>query len=256
MQPDEGKQPNERHQQSYKIALKEERQRRQEVQQELADAREASKKMTEAFNKLVEAADKPTAQQPQIPDYEEDPIGHLNAKLEMANQKIEGLSKSDQQSQQAQIEQNNMKRFMGDYNEQSREFESENPDYGDAYKHLVGEIRDDYMAQGLTKRQAIDAANNDEMMLAAQQMTNKMNPAKVIYEMAKRRGYRAEGKSQSQVKPNAIDKMERLERGVKASRSINNKGVSPNDRMTLEEIAELDDGDFDKLDWNRVLNMG
>lgn len=255
----DGPSSDERHQQSYKVALKEERQLRQQMQQELQEQREAAKKMSEAFSKLVEAAD-PSKQQPPIPSFEEDPIGHLNAKLEMANQRIEGLSKTEQQIIRDRTEQQESQQFMSRYQAKAAEFARLQPDFVPAYQHLVKELHQDYMAQGLTETEANQRLLRDELALADQQMKSNRNPAEVMYELAKRRGYvPANAQRADQPKDDLrkkVDNLERMERGIKASRSINSKGVSPNSRLTLEEIADLNDDDFDKVDWNQVLQMG
>ncbi len=251
---------SEKEQRSYKAALREERDLRKQMQQELAEQREASKKMSDAFQKLVDAADGKTAQpEPQIPSYEDDPIGHLNAKLEQANSKIDSLSKSTDQINTSVEQQKQFNDFMNSYQTKTQTFMAENTDYMDAYKHLVAEIKTDYELQGLSEAEAISAANQAELQLADQLMRQGKNPAETIYQMAQRRGYQ---RAQTQAAP-VQDKvakqaanMDRVERGMKASRSISTKGVSPNNRMSLEEIASLSDDEFDQVDWSKVLQMG
>ncbi len=253
-----------RHERNYKAALKEEREKRKLTQQELVEARENVKKMTAAFEKMVSVQETKLSepQQPQIPSMEDDPIGHLTARLEEASKKINDLSQSNEKIITSTQQQKEMQQFMNDYSGQTQRFTQDQPDYANAHAFLRNELKQDYVLQGLTEDQAEQAINNQEIVLAAQQMTQRNNPAKVIYEMAKRRGYDSDAKSSNaksnvnQNNENNIDKMDRLERGSKASRSITNKGVSSNSRMTLEEIASLSEDDFDKMDWNKVLQMG
>lgn len=241
---------------SYKAAMREERELRRQLQQELAEQREAARKMSEAVSKLVDP-DSPSEQSPQIPSYDEDPLGNLNAKLELANKKIESLSKADEQMMASQKQQQEFNDFMGKYRDQATQFASQTPDFVEAYAHLVKEVQADYMAQGLTAHEAQQAALNMEIDIAKRQMGRNENPAKVLYDMAKRRGYQgqaAEKAPQPSGKKTPVD-LDRMERGVKASRSINSKGIDQNNRMTLEEISELDDDAFEDA-WDKVLQMG
>ena len=108
-----------------------------------------------------------------------------------------------------------------------------------------------------SRPQAAQAVARDEIQLVSQQMSNNINPAETIYNLAKRRGYSSEpAKASDQTAKSGMDKLNRMERGVKASRSMNGKGVSPNNRLTLEEIAELPDDEFDNFDWAKVLQLG
>lgn len=246
---------DERHQQSYKVALKEERVRRQEMQREAQELREANKKMSEAFSKLVSAADEEV--KPPMPDYDDDPIGHMKAKLDEANQRIEGLTRTEGQIKQGQQDEQNMNQFMNQYTAKANEFAQDNPDFTQAYNHLVTELRDDYVAQGMTPEAAAQRLQQEELRMAGEQMRDGRNPAETLYAMAKRRGYSAKQESAPADKASkGREDMQRMERGRKASVSLNNKGVEPNTRMSLEEIANLsDDNDFDNA-WDDVLKQG
>lgn len=247
----------ERHVTSYKAALKEERQRRQEQAQQLAELREQNKKMAEAFNKLVEVADSPrTTDQKPIPAYEEDPIGHLNAKIEALQRQNEELSKATNETRQQALDRQKYELFQQDYAAKTRQYSSSVPDYDAAKTHLIEAIKQDYIVQGLTEEQADKQARNDEITFAATQMSQGKNPAEIIYEMSKRRGYQSTAAKATAPKNNDADKISRMEKGIKASRSLNGKGESPHHRMTLEEIALLSDDDFEKVNWNDVLAMG
>lgn len=245
---------SEQEERSYKAALKEERELRKQIQQELAEQREAAKKMSEAVEKLV--LGKPQSDEVQIPSYDEDPLGHLNAKLEMANKRIEQLSNFEKQSTENATQSARQQRLMADYQSNAMAFAKDNPDFGQAYQYLVTEMHKDFMAQGYSDQEARDAVVRNEMQLAESQMSRRENPAKVIYELAKRRGYQQQPQKapQNNLQENK-EKVDRVERGIKASRSLNGKGESPRNHVpTLEELNEMSDKEFDQFDWRDYMS--
>ena len=158
----------------------------------------------------------------------------------------------------SQKQQQEFNDFMGNYRSHATQFAQEHPDFQEAYQHLVKDVQEEYIAQGMTAKEAENAALNMELSLAKRQLDNNQNPAKVLYDLAKRRGYGKQNTQQTQAQPSnkkTPADLDRMERGIKASRSINGKGIDQNNRMTLEEISELDDDAFDDA-WDKVLQMG
>jgi len=97
----------------------------------------------------------------------------------------------------------------------------------------------------------------DEAAIVATALQNQTNPAKVIYDLAKHRGYQGSGNANIQNKINANkEKIANLERGLQASKSVSSGGVNARDSLTLEAVANMSEDELDAIDWNRLMKSG
>lgn len=254
---DEEYKPEEyQHNKNYKAAMEAERREKAELKKQFSQTREENEKLKQMFDKILKNANEQSAQvdQPKIVSYEEDPIEHLRQRAELAEKQLQEFSKDKQTNIQQAQQQQAMQKFIGTYQQQAANFAKGTPDFQDAYNFALKSRLEEYETFGYSKEQATAMANEDEMAIVANCLQNGVNPAEKIYQFAKMRGYQG-NQPVKQEKPNNIQKLETIERGLQASKSVNQGGVKPSE-LTLEAIYAMDDDEFDKVDWKKVLKMG
>jgi hypothetical protein len=146
-----------------------------------------------------------------------------------------------------------MQKFLGDYNSKVNEFAQSTPDFADAYKFALEARLKEYQAVGYDDNEAKQMVIEDEMAIVTKSFQRGENPAKMIYELAKTRGYAKSIPQTTQT--NNAEKLETLQRGIAASKSANSSGTKPT-QLTIEAINAMSDDEFDSVDWSKVLKMG
>lgn len=244
---------------NYKKMADEERGRRKEAQAQIDSIKAENEKLKETFNKVMRTAQE-KADKENIPNYDDDPLAALKYENEQLRSKIDPLEKAEQNRQQNYTQQQQQKKFISEYAASADEFKETTPDFDDAYDHLVDSRMKDYIASGYSKEEAANLLQEDEIATVIKARQQGVNPAERIYALAKIRGYNGNKKSdadnfKSQIAKNT-QKINQLERGVKASKTLSDSGTHSDERLTLETISQMDDDEFSKVDWNKVLKMG
>lgn len=214
--------------------LKREREKRQEAERRFREATERAIRLEERFNMLQQSLQQQTQpQQPQIPDFEQDPAGHLKAKQD--------LVQADLERQRSEIERNRILNELGTYARASEaEFRQQNPDYLEAYQYLAKHRLEEVMAiNGCTREEAQQAVNYDELQLIANAKQTGRNVAETVYNLAKQRGY-----AKKNVAEDATKTIERLAQGQKDSKSLSGVGGNATSRLTAESLAGMTDEQF------------
>lgn len=222
-------------------ALHKERQRRQQLQAQLQQLQAAAQQQDQQFRawaaqvqQQAQLAGQQAPQQPvqaqQLPDFSEDPEGHVKA-LQAQLQAVQQQQASQQHQQAVQQQEQHVRQVVAQ-NAQAiaaevepleREFKQSTPDFDDAFKHLQ-HVADQHFAQlhpGASPQQR-------EMVkvLALAQLHDRCrqtgeNVCAVLYREAQRQGYRARA-----AQPGAAPSL---------------------DALSLEQIASMDDAEFDAL---------
>lgn len=177
------------------------------------------------------------------PDPSEDPIGAMEWLIKSQQQ----FEQRTQQERQMQMEQARQAQFAHQvqqaYVAQANQFSQQQPDFNNAYQHLVKSRMSELMATGMPQEQAVEALNREEMALAAQSLQQGINPAQRIYEMAKYRGY-VPGSKPTQTQQRQPDPA--VEQAKRAAATNTNRAAPPSKDMTWERVAELEGAAFDK----------
>jgi hypothetical protein len=212
-------------------ALKEERERRKQLQQKVADMEDKQTR----FNQRIASAfsDEQTVQK--APVFEENPAEYLRDKVEKTEKSTEELSNFFKQQQTMTV-------LAGYGQSKINEFKQSTPDYDAAYafarKDRVEEILE---LEGCTEAEAQFRANREEVALLASCKEKGKNPAEAIYKYAKRRGYKpAEGEETSE----AEQTIDRIQKGQAASKSLSSSAGKPTAGLTMEKILAMDDEEF------------
>lgn len=236
-------------------ALHEERERRKELQRELQQTREDQARrdavLQDRMNQLYAMQHK---EQPKpIPEYDQDPLTNLNARLAQQTEELTKLREAQTHSTQQQQRWAQQQQFVSSVqsrmiSEESK-FTEANPDYPDAARFLQEGRVKELKAMGNTPEQIVQVMRQDVLGLAVSCFQRGQNPAEAAYELAKARGY-AKKASQEQ-------KMDSLQKGVEASKTLAGGGSSAN--PTVEQIAAMSDEEYaafkSKLGGKRVSDL-
>jgi hypothetical protein len=127
------------------------------------------------------------------------------------------------------------------YRMDAANFEAKNPDFKAAYNHLLNSRAAELQAMGYDDpMQLHQALTNDEMSIAQMALGNRKSAAEIIYNLAQQRGYKkpAGGKG--------ADKIDAINRGQQANKSLSNTGGSSGDGdMTGEMLLKMPMDEFE-----------
>lgn len=242
-------------------ALHEERERRKELQQQLREQQERTSRLEQTFQKVIERTQQP--QQQQGPSFEEDPVEALRQEQEHIKQALRQQYQSEAQRQQQSEMQYKQQVFVERYKDSANAYAQENPEFSNAYQHLVQSRLAEYTAAGYSVQQANQLLIEDEMAIVAKAYTDGVNPAERIYALSKVRGYQTPASNQNNFQQQKTEqalqdnarKIAQLEKGMAASKSLSNAGGKTENSFSLESLAAMDDDELDNfLDkgWNKL----
>lgn len=231
------------------------------------EARERAARLEGAWSQLQErmkAPQQPQAQQQpgqppaQIPDFNVDPIGSLQGQLAQAMSVINELKGHTQQQTEAQKKQAEYNQFVDAYRSSVNAYTREAPDFGEAYKWLEQDATKEIEARypGISPQDVQAILQGEEERIVAHAFRSGKNPAEIVYNYAKARGWKKPAPTQEE------NKLERLKQGQKAAASLGaTKGAGKQngvDNMTLEAYAELMESDPAKAEqmWPSLAKRG
>ncbi len=248
-------------------ALHEERIRRQQLEQTLTTERQARQTLEQRTNQLLERMQQAPQQQgqpiqpPPLPDPQADPVGHIMARLQRAEDArmqqeqvlgavLQAMQNQNQQGQQAQAAQTIQQRAVA----LERGFAAETPDYVAAVDYLNEMRHRQLIEAGVTdpaERQAFIA--QEAMSTAARALQAERNPAEMIYRIAKASGFTGSapaatnGNGDAQA-PSAGQRLDQIGRGQRQSQqslgSVRGNAPPP---LTAQRLLEMNNDDFAKM---------
>lgn len=236
-------------------ALQEERNKRQELQQQLLERDQRQQQLNDRLTRLLEAqqlAQNPPPEPEVIPDFDDDPRGHVNGlrrQFEQQMQQMQQLLGGQQQNtQQAQYFQQVQSRVAVD----EQTYRATNPDYNEAAQFFNDRKLAEYAALGLDPVAARQQLAKDVFGVAQLAYQQNKNPAEVLHNLAKAFGHTpgqggqqlAPGNGGNNGAPPAKQPLTSLSSLEGASRAPDEKG-----KLTAAQVAEMSDKDFDAL-WN------
>lgn len=197
-----------------KVALQAERRQRRELEQRLEalERGEPARKPAEARGR---------AEPEEEIDPETDPMGALKqmrAKIAAyeAQEREETQTQAQREAQEAAISQ--VERQFAEHEEDFRE---ERPDYDDAARHYAESRARELLSFGIASQNIQPMLRKEFASLAATAIGAKKNPAAVVYEMAKGRGYVKGGKPKADAEGEAgkkpSTKLKDIARGARAA---------------------------------------
>lgn len=225
------------------IALKQERQRRQELERRLAELEAKQAPQKDEFEDFLT----------RLREDDEDPIEDIQGLKQVVRhflnqQKAEAEAARTQTQQQTAYQ-----RFMSSVAEAEAEFREEAGDYDDAQSYFKESLKKELTGLGLEGDELNQEFARQVTNVAQQALNRGKNPAQVVYELAKLRGYAvAQAKQPAttqqeapQVKQEVIDKaaetIEKLAKTQQASRSLSSVGGASagSGELTLTQVNKL-----------------
>jgi hypothetical protein len=208
-----------------KTALAAERGRRRETDRQLRELQARLDGGTAAPRQEQQRRAEPEAEI----DPETDPLGALKQmKAKIAAYEsaaaLDERTEAQQQAREAQIT-----RVEEAFQEHEADFREDNPDYDDAAKHYAISRAQELMKFGIDPAKVQPMLREEFASLAATAIRGRKNPAAVVYELAKGRGFGTQGKGDPidpklAAKGAAAGKLDALERGQRATSPLSRGG--------------------------------
>lgn len=256
---------------NYKAAMHEERERRKEIQKELEnqrklaeDAIQRTKRIEDTWQQLVQRAN-----QPQPPNFDEDPLGALQFENQRIKQELENQKKYNEDRAQYEQQQQQFNNFKNDYLQICNEFAKQNSDFWDAYNYVDQNRRSELQLARYNQKDINRLVYEDELAIVANAINNGHNPAEVIYSIAKARGYQAkqtvqknnEQKTQEDTAKHNEQKLENIAKGMQESKSLSNTtGQTPTGDFTIDQLSKMTDDELNEFlasdnNWKKVSKL-
>ena len=231
----------------FQKAYNSERLKRSELKKELASQAKKTEIIEQNLRQIMEKVNavpqQQAADEPAPPDSEEDPIAYTQYQLDKLNKQVTDQQRYLQEQNQRNQTQQQYKQFIDVYTESAKEFATGTPDFNNAYQFLNDHRMNEYLESGYDKKQATEFLREDEMAIVAKAYKEGINPAERIYNIAKYRGY-----ANKPVAAAPPPKLDRIERGIKASKSLGSSGaMNTNTGFSIDSIDTMDFTEFDKL---------
>ena len=214
-------------------------QQQQQLTEMLSLVREKAKAMTPAETQAA-------------PDPNSDPFGYINHVLSNVQATTQELQQWKNQQTQVFNAQQQANQILGWAQQQAQAFEATTPDYSKALKFAIEREDKEYQALGIADpaaRQAILQQKQAELISYARQ--NNLNPAQLVYNYAKEKGYKLEGVATQAKVPDLDDKVNTITRGQAAAKGVSGTaGGAPSEINNLQDLAaasgDMSDDEFSK----------
>jgi len=232
--------------------LREERDKRQDLEQRLTKESARMEKMEETFQQLLQRAQEavPTPQE-EVPDFDLDPDAYTKHKLEtIEKRQIADEQARDQQAKQQHTAQQ-AQRFVGMYADATKQYTKEKPDMGEAYNHAITKLEEGLQMQGFSGQNLAKELEIAEERIVFNAFQAGENPAARIYNLAEHYGYKQKAATKGG-DDDIIGDITKKEAATKSLSKVSGGGESP---VSLRRLSELDGDDFDKA-WEKARTKG
>jgi myosin heavy subunit len=211
-------------------ALNESRAQLRQTQAELSQMRQQLQQF-EALRQEIEQQRAQTRQQQEESEFNTDPLGAIRKQLGALEQKVA-------QPVQAQQHVQDEAQLFQAIASQVNEYKKSSPDYDDALQHVIEARRSELVQMGANEYEAQQRVAMEAQEIALNALRSGRNPAAVVYELAKLRGYSAKQVS---------NKLQTVAKGQEASQSLSGaSGGAEKAGLNLAELDQMDDDQFDK----------
>jgi hypothetical protein len=221
--------------------------------------KELSSKLTEYEKQIAELKGKfsiidrlklPGEQQQEQPKGPPNPEEDIFGAVKHLTEELSGIKKESAEQKAAreasEKQAAEQKVFVDKYRKACDEFEAAAPDFKAAYNYLLNSRAAELKAIGYDTPEALhNALIADEMAIAQMAFERGKSPAEMLYNLANQRGYKKEAAAE-QGKNSAAEKLEAIERGQAANKSLANTGGSSGDpEMTAEALIAMPAEEFE-----------
>lgn len=235
-----------------------EREQRKALQAENARLAEERARFDERLRILQEAIREPEA--PAVdadpePDPEVDFIAHQKWVARQVKAEREARLQAEHQQRTMTAHQRAEADIIAAANNDATRFAQANPDFGDAYNHLLSSRAAMYQSMGYNNAEINRQMRADEIAVYSRARERGISAAELIYNLSKTVGYQRKAAAAPEEGDNAngadisaaIDKIERINRGQAASKTLSGAGGSPVAPLSAESIANMSNDDFNRF---------
>lgn len=228
-------------------ALQEERTKRQQAQDRVQALETQNNTLLERMNKFLmdqQAPKQEAPPAPQIPDFIDDPVGHIEGLKAQFQQELVALRQELSGNTQYNQQQAQHNQLLQQVVVHENEYRAKTPDYDQAVDHFRAMKANEYAVLGLNQVQIQQQLSKDATGLAQMAMQRNQNPAEVLYSMAKALGYKAGTPTTETGQPPAPPKA-----APTSLSSLPATGRAPDEKgkITAKDIATMSNEDFDKM---------
>lgn len=211
---------------------------------QVADGNTKLQRFMDGVQKRVEEETKPK--------FEDNPALALKAENEQLAKDLkeirDRLAKQDAAAQQG----NQLNQHAAFVQRKEAEFSKTQPKYFEAANYVAAMWSDEFKEAGYPEEQIPGLVFQKSIGVTNQAARSEKNPAEVIWNIAKRNGFKVDEPKVEEKKPAAgKSKLEQVAKGLEAAKTPG--GGSGPDDLTLASIAQMDDDQIDKLvsdqDW-------
>ncbi len=213
-------------------ALHEQRETNKRLMAELSAMREKTERMEGTFQKLLSTANEKPA-----PTFEEDPLGHFQAKNRALEEQLHGVSGKLETYEKELAQQAEMQKLASAIQAAEHEFRAKNQDYDSAVKYLKDVRRADLADIGVPAAQIEAILQNEIISFGQTALAQGKSPAQTAYQMAKRYGFKGAEKG-------AEKKIATISQGLEASKTVQGGGANP---ISLQDLSQLPDDQLDAI---------
>ena len=232
--------------------LREERDKRQQLEQRLAQEGARIQKMEDTFQQLLQRAQEsvPTPQE-EVPDFDLDPDAYTKHKLEaIEKRQLADESRRSQDAQRARQAQQ-AQQFVGMYANAAREYANEKPDMGEAYNYAISRLEDSLKMQGYAGQALATELEKAEERVVYNAFQAGENPAARMYGIAEHYGYKQKTATKA-ADGDMLDEVVKKEAATKSLSKVSGGGDAP---ISLRRLSEMSGEDFDKA-WDKARKAG
>lgn len=232
-----------------KSALDEARGEQKELKQELDGVKgqlgqfASLRDELEAYRRERQAKEQEQDQAKKEEKFEEDPVGTLKDEVEALKKERENATT---EAQSAKVQADIIEHVQSTTATLADKYTQENPDYPEAFNHLITVRTQELETLGYQPAQINKIINQEAFQLSAGAIQRGQNPAEIVHQLAKARGYAPQAKDDTP--GNDLEKkLENIEKGQENSSSLAGSGGEAEEVGFLKDIETMSDEDFDKL---------
>jgi hypothetical protein len=166
------------------------------------------------------------------PDYDDDPKGYVDRKLQKIASQQEQKAQPEPQDSEATILN---QQIMSD----AQQVMAKHPDFADALDHVRSQLYHQHLLSGVPEAEITKTILNAETNLAKALFAQGRSPSEFVYNYAAEHGYKPKGQKPQVTQEKS--KIDDLERGQKAASPMpSGDGVSPSGSSSRSHLNALD----------------
>jgi hypothetical protein len=224
---------------------RQERARRKELQRQV---NQMNDRWMELVGRLQQS---PPPQQPQplpaeeieIPDFEDDPIGHLRVKNEILERQLNEVNQERVVRQQTSQQIAQFQQLQAGIGQMETAFAAKHADYHEAVGFMYQNVAKMATAMGYSPAQVQQTISQMAMDISMRALQAGQNPAEMAYNAARNLGYAGP-------RPTGSETEERHPAAPKPPTSLSSvagKRAAPGTMPSWDTVAKMSDEEFDKL---------